>query len=82
MNVSIKQLNGEWKELRQELKEKRVKFDDEYRQKHQEHICSTKVYAHTGEWFCKHLTEARNREFKEQIAFEQKLVSSIINLAN
>ncbi len=78
MDNSTEQLNQEWKQLRNDLKEKRIIFDEEYRKKHRNHNCNTKVYAWNGNWFCHHLTMARNREFQEEIKKIEKIISSMI----
>ncbi len=65
-------------EIWKELKDKRREFDDSWRDQHKHHNCDTKVYAENGEWFCHHLTMARNREFKEQLDEEDSLVVDIL----
>lgn len=66
MSKTTEQLNLEWAELRNVMKEQRLSFDQEYRDRHIDHDCDTKVYAYNGEWFCKHLTMARNNHFKTE----------------
>lgn len=82
MNVSIEQLNKKWEDLRGKLEIERIKFDNEYREKHKNHECSSKVYSYKGNWFCEHLTKARYNRLKELILKEEKLVCSIINTTN
>ena len=77
-NMTLDELSSEWKSLRERLEDKRIGFDKVYREKHKNHRCKTKVHAWNGNWFCKHLTEARNTEFKQIIDREQKIISSII----
>ena len=75
----IEQLNQEWKGLRQELSSDRVKFDQQYRKQHKDHNCNTKVYAYNGEWFCKHLTNSRNMQFKEKIERIDEIICLMVS---
>lgn len=75
----IEQLNQEWKDLRQELSKDRVKFDQQYREQNKNHNCNTKVYAHNGEWFCEHLTNSRNKQFKEKIGRIDEIISLMVS---
>ena len=79
MSKMIEQLNQEWKDLRQELNKDRIKFDEQYRTSHQNHECSTKVYAWNGNWFCKHLTQARNNKFKDKLQKVENIIRLIIS---
>ena len=81
MTKEIEELAKRREEIWKELKEKRFEFDEEWRQKHKDHNCNTKVYAYNGEWFCRHLTEARNRKFKDLIQEEENIVVEITNSA-
>ncbi len=82
MNVFIEQLNKKWEDLREKLEIERINFDKEYREKHRDHECSTKVYSYNGEWFCEHLTKSRYNKLKELILDEEKLICSIIDITN
>ena len=73
------QLNQEWKDLRQELSKDRIMFDQQYRNHYKNHNCNTKVYAHNGEWFCKHLTKARNSQFKNKFERIDEIICLIIS---
>lgn len=75
----IGQLNQEWKDLRQELSKNRVKFDEQYREQHKSHNCSTQVYAWNGNWFCKHLTQARNNKFRDKLNRIEEIIGLIIS---
>lgn len=79
MSKMIEQLNQEWKVLRTKLEDERIKFDEQYRTTHQNHKCSTKVCAWNGNWFCKHLSQARNNKFKENIKRIEKIIGLIIS---
>lgn len=74
----IEQLNQEWKDLRQELSKERIKFDEKYRVQRKEHNCDTKVFAWNGNWFCKHLTQARNNKFKDKLNRIEEIYSLFI----
>ena len=76
----IGQLNQEWKDLRQELSKDRVKFDEQYREQHNGHNCDTKVYAWNGNWFCKHLSQARNNKFRDKLNRIEEIISSMISI--
>jgi len=75
-------LNQEWKNLRQELSKNRVEFGQQYRNLHKYHNCNSKVYAHNGNWFCNHLTNARNRQFKEKIERVDEIISLMVSTTN
>ena len=75
-------LNQEWKNLRQELSKDRVEFDQQYRNLYKDHNCNSKVYAYNGNWFCKHLTNARNRQFKEKLERVDEIISLMISTTN
>lgn len=77
----IEELNNEWRDLRKKLKDNRRHFDDEWRDKHRSHDCDTKVHSESGEWFCEHLTLARNKHFKEDANRIDDVVHSIISLS-
>lgn len=62
-----------------ELREQRIIFDKEWRKKNINHQCKTKVYAYNGEWFCEHLTMARNRKFKDKLQEEENIMFGILN---
>lgn len=76
----IEQLNQEWKDLRQELSKDRVMFDEQYRNHHKDHNCDTKVYAWNGNWFCKHITQARNKKFKDKIERIEQIISLMVSM--
>lgn len=78
----IEKLNQEWKNLRQELNKDRIMFDEQYRNQHKNHNCDTKVYAWNGEWFCKHLTNSRNNQFKEKLKRIDEIISLMISTTN
>lgn len=80
MSKYINELNQEWKSLRQELKDNRRQFDDGWRKRNENHNCDSKVTASNGEWFCGHLTKARNKHFKTKIQRIDNIVCSIISL--
>lgn len=71
----IEQLNQEWKDLREGLNKDRIKFDEEYRKQHTYHNCDTKVYAYNGNWFCEHMTKARNKKFMTEIQKAEKIIN-------
>ena len=73
----IEKLNQEWKGLRTKLEEERLKFDEQFRANQQNHECSTKVYAWNGNWFCKHMTKARNRKFKNEIQRTEIIIDAL-----
>ena len=76
----IEQLNEEWKDLRQELSKDRVIFDKQYRNQHKYHNCDTRVYDWNGNWFCRHLTRARNKEFKGKLERIENIISSMLSI--
>ena len=63
-----------WNWLRQELKQGRFKFDAAFRQQNTSHNCKSKVRSWNGEWFCKHLTNARYSQFKAKINEEEGIM--------
>ena len=82
MSASIEQLNKEWKNIRQKLREHRLGFDDVWREKNKEHNCPTRVCAENGEWFCEHLTKARNNHFKKEMGRIDSIVGCMISITN
>lgn len=77
MSNSIIALNEEWRGLRKDLKENRREFDDVWREQHKDHNCESKVFACNGEWFCEHLTKARDKHFKEKIERIDEIICCI-----
>ena len=75
----IEQLNQEWKDLRHELSNDRIKFDEKYREHYKGHNCDTKVFAWNGNWFCKHLTQARNNKFRNKLNRVEEIISLMIS---
>ena len=80
VSKTTEELNQEWADLRLEMREQRLAFDRAFRASHQRHNCQTKVVAWNGDWFCGHMTDARNRVFKEQIEKADELICSMIPL--
>ena len=75
----IKKLNQEWEYLRFYLKQQRRPFDDEWRNNNKNHKCDTKVYAYNGEWFCHHLTIARENHFKKELNRIEDIISLMVS---
>lgn|GEM_PF-4614447 len=79
---SVQELVNRREQIWDEIKEKRKGFDDDWRKHNENHNCSTKVYAYNGEWFCEHLTRARDTQFKSLLQEEEKIELKILTCEN
>ena len=76
--MRLEELSTRRKQIWKTFEHESVIFDHFWRLNHATHQCESKVFSYTGRWFCEHLERARNNQFKEQLAEEERVTLALM----